>query len=46
MHEGEAKVAIAAKHTTIDNLYSRVTKAGFEESMVMSAQIGGVVDIR
>jgi len=46
MHEEEPKVVIAAKHTTIDNLYSRVTKAGFEEIMVMSAQIGCVVDIR
>jgi hypothetical protein len=39
-------VAKAATHETIDILYSRVTREGFMEIMVMSADKGSLVDIR
>jgi hypothetical protein len=38
----QPNVAIADRHKTIDNLYSRVTKADFEEIMLMS---GGRSDV-
>eukprot|EP00545_Synedropsis_sp_CCMP1620_P004867 CAMPEP_0119015008 /NCGR_PEP_ID=MMETSP1176-20130426/10506_1 /TAXON_ID=265551 /ORGANISM="Synedropsis recta cf, Strain CCMP1620" /LENGTH=787 /DNA_ID=CAMNT_0006968267 /DNA_START=75 /DNA_END=2438 /DNA_ORIENTATION=+ len=49
--DADAPTVIAASHSTIDNLYSRVSNSEFTEIIVMSAKdpvrgVGGLVDIR